>query len=288
MLIAQCRQAIIFKTDSNHLKLVSQLYDSCQETFFHYCDFLQTAFDVDEYAAMLPSLETLVHEYGLEPGAAFMSTDRFFDDSNRDRRPPRTTRPRTETPPSRSTSAGKRCRGANSLRVVRGMLPDEVWGAISPELYLTFWSLSLYDLHVPTARYDAEIDRRRKEIEVLEGPHQNQRGGDGNGSARGRRRRGGGKNASGWRRWWIRSSESATRRSARWRGVVSKRLAREKDRFLADLPRRNETAAAIAQHCVLPRASSRTRTPACARFVERLNALDTPWFSFIDVLQPDF
>ena len=30
VLNAQCRQAIIFKTDSNHLKLVSQLYDSCQ------------------------------------------------------------------------------------------------------------------------------------------------------------------------------------------------------------------------------------------------------------------
>ena len=43
VLIAQCRQAIIFKTDSKHLKLVSQLYDGCQETFFHYCDFLTQA-----------------------------------------------------------------------------------------------------------------------------------------------------------------------------------------------------------------------------------------------------
>ena len=43
MLIAQCRQSIIFKTDSKHLKLISQLYDGCQETFFHYCDFLTQA-----------------------------------------------------------------------------------------------------------------------------------------------------------------------------------------------------------------------------------------------------
>jgi THO complex subunit 2 len=60
VLIAQCRQAIIFKTDSKHLKLVSQLYDGCQETFFHYCDFLTQAYDDEKYATMLPSLRALV------------------------------------------------------------------------------------------------------------------------------------------------------------------------------------------------------------------------------------
>ena len=56
----------------------------------------------------------------------------------------------------------------------------------------------------------------------------------------------------------------------------------EKDRFLADLPRRNETAAAIAQYCVLPRCVfSHADAMYCARFVERLNALDTPWFSTV-------
>ena len=71
VLIAQTRQAIIFKTDSKHLKLVSQLYDGCQETFFHYCDFLEQAFDDQEYASTVPSLKALVHDYGLEPGVAF-------------------------------------------------------------------------------------------------------------------------------------------------------------------------------------------------------------------------
>ena len=51
---------------------------------------------------------------------------------------------------------------------------------------------------------------------------------------------------------------------------------------MADLPRRNETAAAIAQHCVLPRCVfSHADAVYCARFVERLNALDTPWFSTV-------
>ena len=45
------------------------------------------------------------------------------------------------------------------LRDVAEMLPGEVWRSISPELYLTFWSLSPYDLESPTARYESETER---------------------------------------------------------------------------------------------------------------------------------
>jgi Transcription factor/nuclear export subunit protein 2 len=33
---------------------------------------------------------------------------------------------------------------------VRAVLPAAVWDIIPVELYTTFWSLSLYDIHVPT------------------------------------------------------------------------------------------------------------------------------------------
>jgi THO complex subunit 2 len=32
-----------------------------------------------------------------------------------------------------------------------------VWKAISPDMYTTFWCLSLYDIFTPRAEYDAEI-----------------------------------------------------------------------------------------------------------------------------------
>jgi THO complex subunit 2 len=38
------------------------------------------------------------------------------------------------------------------LTEVRGMLPEHTWTAISPELYLSFWTMTLYDLHVPKVR----------------------------------------------------------------------------------------------------------------------------------------
>jgi len=35
------------------------------------------------------------------------------------------------------------------LASVRGILPDATWKSLTPELYLTFWALAHYDIHVP-------------------------------------------------------------------------------------------------------------------------------------------
>ncbi len=42
---------------------------------------------------------------------------------------------------------------------VRSALPEEMWSALSPSFYITFWQLSLYDLTVSTKSYDEEITR---------------------------------------------------------------------------------------------------------------------------------
>lgn len=38
----------------------------------------------------------------------------------------------------------------------------KVWEDISHRLYATFWSLSLYDLYVPTTRYEEEVNRAKQ------------------------------------------------------------------------------------------------------------------------------
>lgn len=48
---------------------------------------------------------------------------------------------------------------------MQDMLPSETWKKISPEFYVTFWSLSLGDLHVPQSSYESEHDRLYKESE---------------------------------------------------------------------------------------------------------------------------
>lgn len=46
---------------------------------------------------------------------------------------------------------------------IQDMLPSDTWRNLSPEFYVTFWSLTLGDLHVPQASYEAEHDRLYKE-----------------------------------------------------------------------------------------------------------------------------
>lgn len=57
ILLAQQKRLITLQSGYSHLKLVAELYDSCQETLLQYIDFLQTAQTPTEYAAMLPSIQ---------------------------------------------------------------------------------------------------------------------------------------------------------------------------------------------------------------------------------------
>lgn len=43
--------------------------------------------------------------------------------------------------------------------VMRNFFPAKIWEDISPQFYVTFWSLSLYDLHVPADAYAREVNR---------------------------------------------------------------------------------------------------------------------------------
>lgn len=46
---------------------------------------------------------------------------------------------------------------------------SKVWEDISHRLYSTFWSLSLYDLYVPSSRYDDEINHAKQASRDVEG-----------------------------------------------------------------------------------------------------------------------
>jgi THO complex subunit 2 len=52
--------------------------------------------------------------------------------------------------------------------VIRNILPAKAWISLSPELYTTFWGLTLLDLYVPKKRYEAEIAKQRIALKVLE------------------------------------------------------------------------------------------------------------------------
>ena len=272
VLIAQTRQAIIFKTDSKHLKLVSQLYDGCQETFFHYCDFLEQAFDDQEYASTVPSLKALVHDYGLEPGVAF----HIYRPVLRHLKPrPTPSKDKSVDECNESVAldiGGVKMTWRELLDTVRGMLPEETWADISPELYLAFWSLTLYDLYVPRARYEAEVDKCRAALSVLDNQRET---GTRDEQAKRKKEK---------ERLKDLIDKLQKELDAQERAVAArtKRLMIEKDQYLVDLPSHGNTVGRLVEQCVFPRCVfSHADAMYCARFVERLHLLDTPYFATV-------
>lgn len=71
ILLCQQRRLITLQSDLAHLKLVAELYDSCQQTLLQYILFMQTALAPEEYARVLPGIEDLAGEYLVEPELIF-------------------------------------------------------------------------------------------------------------------------------------------------------------------------------------------------------------------------
>ncbi|MCJ1400063.1 THO complex subunit 2 [Xylographa trunciseda] len=47
---------------------------------------------------------------------------------------------------------------------LRSQIPSSTWEVLSAPFYVTFWQLSLGDMHVPTQSYDDELNRQKKKI----------------------------------------------------------------------------------------------------------------------------
>lgn len=46
--------------------------------------------------------------------------------------------------------------------------PARVWDDLRPQFYATFWSLTMYDLAVPHAAYDREVNKLKVQITAIE------------------------------------------------------------------------------------------------------------------------
>ncbi|KAL4909391.1 hypothetical protein BDW74DRAFT_146483 [Aspergillus multicolor] len=47
---------------------------------------------------------------------------------------------------------------------IRSVLPAETWSVVGLPFYVTFWQLSIYDVHIPQKSYEEEIERLKKKV----------------------------------------------------------------------------------------------------------------------------
>lgn len=163
------------------------------------------------------------------------------------------------------------------LDTVKTMLPSKAWNSLSPDLYATFWGLTLYDLYVPKKRYESEIAKLHASLKSLEELSDN------SSSAITKRKK-----------EKERIQESLDRLISELHkheenvASVSRRLSHEKDKWLSSCPDTLKINMEFLQRCIFPRCTfSMPDAVYCAMFVHKLHSLGTPFFNtvnHIDVL----
>lgn len=256
----------------SQLKVVGRLGDQCQDALVQLGTFLASSHAPDEYAARLPSLQELLRDYHVDADVAFflhrpvlaqkiaakVEALRKSSDS------------KSETPEKsleRYTLAAKDALEPVVHSVIP-ILPSKVWEDISPEFYVTFWSLSMYDLRVPEESYDKEIDRLK--LAAANATKDSSQGTKGK------------KEQERFNALIDKLQEERRRQQAHVRRVVA-RLQRECGGWFparAAKSAKNETVTRLMQLCLFPRTVFTAPDALyCAEFVHTVHSLKTPNFS---------
>ncbi|XP_012547253.2 THO complex subunit 2 isoform X1 [Bombyx mori] len=256
----------------SQLKVVGRLADQCQDALVQLGTFLASSHAPDEYAARLPSLQELLRDYHVDADVAFflhrpvinqkisakLESLRKASDSKSDS---------IEKIIERYNVASKEALEP-IVSSIQPMLPARVLEDISPEFYVTFWSLSMYDLRVPVESYEREIERLKTAAANVSKD-----------SSQGTKV----KKEQERFNTLIEKLQEERRRQAAHVAAVRARLAREcEDWFPARAVRsaKNETVTRLMQLCIFPRCVFTAADALyCAEFVHTVHSLKTPNFS---------
>ncbi|TVU36042.1 hypothetical protein EJB05_17953 [Eragrostis curvula] len=281
LLIAQHRSKIIINADATYIKMVSEQFDRCHGILLQYVEFLSSAITPTSYAQLMPPLQDLVHKYHIEPEVAFLiyrPVMRLFKSTNGGD----TSWPLDDNEEGESVSSDDLILQLDSsqepvmwsdlLNTVRSILPTKSWNSLSPDLYATFWGLTLYDLHFPKDRYDTEIRKLHDNLKQLEDNSDN------SSIAISRRKKDKERIQD-----LLDKLNSESQKHQQHVASVLQRLAREKDKWLNSGPDAIKINMEFLQRCIYPRCVfSMQDAVYCATFVQTLHSLGTPFFNTVN------
>ncbi|XP_068627551.1 THO complex subunit 2 [Battus philenor] len=256
----------------SQLKVVGRLADQCQDALVQLGTFLASSHAPDEYAARLPPLQELLRDYHVDADVAFflhrpVLTQKITVKSEQLRK---SSDSKTET---QEKSIERYCTASKEILEpvvisITPLLPSRVWEDISPEFYVSFWSLSMYDLKVPEESYDREIERLK--IAASNAAKDSSQGTKG-------------KKEQERFNTLIEKLQEERRRQREHTARVSARLQRECSGWFparAAKSAKNETVTRLMQLCLFPRCVFTAADALyCAEFVHTVHALKTPNFS---------
>ncbi|KAG0583882.1 hypothetical protein KC19_3G168800 [Ceratodon purpureus] len=290
LLIAQQRSYVVVNAEASYIKVVSEQFDRCHGTFLQYVEFLLSAISpLAAYAQLIPSLQDLVQKYHLEVEVAFhiyRPIMRLYKQHKSSSLgwPADMTKPAAQgqgkddsTPVSSELTLDlgpnqKSFKWSELIEVIHNLLPSKAWNSLSPELYTTFWGLTHLDVYVPRKRYEAEIAKQRITLKALEESSDNSH------AAIAKRK----KDKEKIQEVLDRLSSEYQKQEANV-AAVHQRLVREKDGWLVGCSDSLKINMEFLQRCIFPRCvMSMMDAVYCARFVQTIHSLGTPFFNTIN------
>ncbi|XP_015751467.1 PREDICTED: THO complex subunit 2-like, partial [Acropora digitifera] len=235
--------------------------------------FLATQLTAEEYESHLPSLEVLGHSYHLTPDVAFFLSRPMFVHQIETKY--------EDLKKSVETPKGKQLQQKQILQCyidvvntvmepvfqsARLLQAPKVWNSISPQLYVTFWALSMFDLYVPTERYEQELNKLKLQLAQLE---------DNKDMPVSKK-----KKEKERCSLLAEKLKEELRQQEEHNQRVMASLKNERDSWLPAKATKSETITQFLQLCMFPRCVfTASDAVYCAKFVHMLHNLKTPNFS---------
>ncbi|TMW59488.1 hypothetical protein Poli38472_004557 [Pythium oligandrum] len=285
LLICQVRSKMEFQEDSplTHLKALGRMYDTCQMTLSQLLQFLNGVVDPTVYSKMLPSVQELVQEYHILPELAMTicrpgirAADGVF------KKVPRSIHATTgsngtaaaadgSTPTWEMYSTALLEDLGRALEAANG--GKDAFEGMTREMYVTFWSLILYDIHVPFPQYESEISRLRNAMST--GAAASQANGGMSSSERKKHKE---KTTQMIDKLLTEQKDQVAHRKRVYERLEEKKAAF----FKGEALKKQSAVTELLQQCIIPRALlSPEDALFCAKFMERIHHLNTPFFSTV-------
>eukprot|EP00727_Mastigamoeba_balamuthi_P007575 m51a1_g3438 hypothetical protein (1790) ;mRNA; r:644169-651808 len=262
--LARLRNVALFQNDAPDTRVLCDSVDKCQDALIQYLEFLLSY--VSPLSQIMPDVGTLV-SYKLDPEAVFHArriTTNYqeLDDSAM----------QALVSTVRTSFAGQR-----------------LWESITPELYTTFWSLSLHDLFVPEAAY-RYYSSKASEYLSREAPAQEDAAKALDEDERKKKQKAIRKERDRAAKV-IKSLQDELDRQSKSHQAIRARLDKDKLALFAkgSVDDHKKCYAAVIQHCIVPRIYwSFPDAVYCARFILTLHELRTPNFGTLTLLEQVF
>jgi THO complex subunit 2 len=128
-----------------------------------FLEFLTMNLEPKVFDLLIPSVEELCSVYGLEPSVAFLIARPKLTFKIKEANDAH----KLANPNSSAVSRGWNENLSQIAASIQPILPAEIWKGISPQFFVTFWQLSLYDIFVPTERYKEQVAKQEKMMQEV-------------------------------------------------------------------------------------------------------------------------